>query len=74
MDTWESSLRMFTIPTNPGMYPLNIDPDAVVHERQHAEHKLAVMEFESYLGVENACVSRFKKLSISNGSKAFTTK
>ena len=36
------------------MYPLKVDTDAVVGERQLAKYKLAVKEFESYLGVENA--------------------
>ena len=43
----------FVIPTNPGAYPANVDPDAIVRERQVAEHKASIIEFETYRGVEN---------------------
>ena len=41
----------FVIPTNPGSYPANVDPDPVIREGQIADHKLELKEFETYLGV-----------------------
>ncbi|KAL7483205.1 hypothetical protein ACHAW6_008848 [Cyclotella cf. meneghiniana] len=43
----------FVIPTNPGPYPATVDADAVIRERQIAEHKAEIVEYETYLGVEN---------------------
>ncbi|KAL7502428.1 hypothetical protein ACHAXN_000391 [Cyclotella atomus] len=43
----------FVTPTNPGAYPANVDPDAIVCERQVAEHKARQVEFETYQGVQN---------------------
>ncbi|KAL7474084.1 hypothetical protein ACHAW6_000078 [Cyclotella cf. meneghiniana] len=36
----------FVVPTNPGPYPSTIDPDAVIHECQIAEHKTEIVEYE----------------------------
>ena len=44
----------FVVPTNPGPYPVTVDPDAAIRERQVAEHKAEKDEFETYLGVLNA--------------------
>ena len=41
------------VPTNPGPYPSTVDPDPVIHERQIAEHKVEIVEYETYLGIEN---------------------
>lgn len=43
----------FVIPTNPGLYPATVDADAVIRERQIAEHKAEIVEYETYLGVKN---------------------
>ena len=43
----------FVVPTNPGPYPATVDPDPVIRERQIAEHKAEIVEYETYLGVEN---------------------
>ena len=51
----------FTVPTNPGPYPATVDPDAVIRERQIAEHKYEIKEFETYLGVENALRNKIIK-------------
>ena len=39
--------------TNPGPFPTTVDPDAVVRERQIAEHKAEIREYELYLGVSS---------------------
>ena len=51
----------FVIPTNPGAYPATVDPDVVIRERQIAEHKFEIKEFETYLGVENALRNKIIK-------------
>ena len=43
----------FSAPTNPGPYPVSIDQDKVICERQIAEHKAEIDKYETYLGVEN---------------------
>ena len=52
--TFSTSNAPFVVPTNPGPYPMTVDPDAAIHERQVAEHKSEKDEFEIYLGVLNA--------------------
>lgn len=37
------------------------DPDPATHERQVAEYKASVCEFETYLGVENVLPIKIKK-------------
>ena len=49
--TFLHNAEQFVIPTNPGPYPANVDPDTVVHERQIAEHKAEVAEYDTYQGV-----------------------
>ncbi len=44
----------FTVPTNPGPYPLTVSADAATREKEVAEHKAEIAEFETYLGVESA--------------------
>ena len=43
----------WTVPTNPGSYPSGIDDTTPTHERERlvAEHKVKVIEFETYRGV-----------------------
>lgn len=44
----------FTVPVYPGAYPATVDENnAAVRERQIAEHKVLVIEFETYQGVES---------------------
>ncbi|KAL7513977.1 hypothetical protein ACHAXN_012499 [Cyclotella atomus] len=45
--------KLFVTPTNPGAYPANVDPDAIIRERQIAKHKAEQAEFETYKGIEN---------------------
>ena len=42
----------FQVPTNPGPYPTSVDSDKIIRERQLAEHKAEVIEYETYLRVE----------------------
>ena len=51
----------FIMPTYPGPYPSTVDPDAVIHERQVAEYKEKIREFETYLSVENALCLKIKE-------------
>eukprot|EP00804_Cyclotella_cryptica_P022255 CCRYP_017925-RA/>CCRYP_017925-RA protein AED:0.39 eAED:0.39 QI:0/-1/0/1/-1/1/1/0/386 len=44
----------FLEPTNPGPYPTAVDPDAAIRERQVAEHKAELQEFEMYCAVKIA--------------------
>ena len=44
----------FTVPTNPGPYPMTVSADAATREKEVAEHKAEIAEFETYLGVESA--------------------
>ena len=44
----------FTRPENPGVYPENLSNVAKDRERQVAEHKAKIVEYEKVLGVENA--------------------
>eukprot|EP00804_Cyclotella_cryptica_P011218 CCRYP_007736-RA/>CCRYP_007736-RA protein AED:0.38 eAED:0.38 QI:0/-1/0/1/-1/1/1/0/375 len=59
--TFSTNGEPFTIPTNPGAYPLNPDNDAIIRERQVAEHKLEVKEFETYLGVANGLRKKIRE-------------
>eukprot|EP00804_Cyclotella_cryptica_P002311 CCRYP_004047-RB/>CCRYP_004047-RB protein AED:0.40 eAED:0.39 QI:0/0/0/1/0/0/2/0/349 len=43
----------FVVPTNPGPYPAVVDPDPIIREWQIAKHKAEIVEYETYLGVEN---------------------
>ncbi len=38
---------------NPGPYPASVDQDKVIRERRIAEHKAEIVEYETYLRVEN---------------------
>jgi hypothetical protein len=52
----------FVIPTNPGAYPVHVDPnDAVQRERQIADHKLERKEFETYLGVASGLRAKIQE-------------
>ncbi len=51
--TFFRNAEKFLIPTNPGPYPTNIDPDKIILEHQIAEHKAEIAEYETHLGVEN---------------------
>ena len=51
----------FTVPTNPGAYSTTVDPDVMIRERQIAEHKFTVKEFETYLGVKNALRQKIRE-------------
>ena len=59
--TFSTNGDPFTIPTNPGAYPLNPSNDAITRERQIAEHKMEVKEFETYLGVANALRKKIRE-------------
>ena len=51
--TFSRNGERFLVPTNPGPYPTTVDTDKIIRERQLAEHKAEVVEYETYLGVEN---------------------
>jgi hypothetical protein len=51
--TFSRNAERFMVPTNPGPYPTSVDSDKIIRERQIAEHKVEVIEYETYLGVEN---------------------
>jgi hypothetical protein len=51
--TFSRNAERFLVPKNPGPYPTSVDPDRIIRERQIAEHKAEVVEYETYLGVEN---------------------
>ncbi len=38
---------------NPGPYQTAIDADAIIQECQIAEHKAKIVQYETYLGIEN---------------------
>jgi hypothetical protein len=49
--TFSHNNAPYNILDNPGPYPTTVDPDAVVQERQIAEHKAEIREYEMQLGV-----------------------
>eukprot|EP00804_Cyclotella_cryptica_P025760 CCRYP_002951-RA/>CCRYP_002951-RA protein AED:0.36 eAED:0.36 QI:0/0/0/1/0.5/0.33/3/0/427 len=51
--TFSQGNAPFVVPTNPGPYPAIVNPDAVIRERQIAKHKAEIVEYKTYLGVEN---------------------
>jgi len=51
--TFSRSGASFQVPTNPGPYPASVDQDKIICERQIAEHKVEIVEYETYHGVEN---------------------
>ena len=51
--TFSRSGASFQVPTNPGPYPASFDQDKIIRMRQIAEHKVEIVEYETYLGVEN---------------------
>ena len=51
--TFSRGNARFIVPVNPGPYPTVVDNNAVIHERQIAEHKAEIIEYEMYLGIEN---------------------
>jgi hypothetical protein len=53
--TFSNGGAKFVVPTNPGAYPATVDPDAVIREQQIAEHKAKIVEYETFLGVQNFC-------------------
>ena len=59
--TFSTRGEPFVIPTNPGAYPLNPSNDAIKRERQVAEHKMEVKEFEIYLGVTNGLRKKIRE-------------
>jgi hypothetical protein len=42
----------FDIPTHPGAVPQNLSADSIERERQFAEHKFLIQEYETCIGVE----------------------
>ena len=50
--TFSRNAERFLVPTNPGPYPTSVDSDKINRERQLAEHKAEVVEYETYLRVE----------------------
>jgi hypothetical protein len=53
--TFSNGNERFVVPTNPGAYPATVDADAVIREQQIAEHKAKIVEYETFLGVQNFC-------------------
>jgi len=51
--TFSRNAVRFLVPINPEPYPTTVDPDKIIRERQIAEHKADIVEYETYLGVEN---------------------
>ncbi len=49
--TFSHNNTPYDILNNPGPYPTTVDPDALVRERQLAEHKGEIREYEMQLGV-----------------------
>eukprot|EP00804_Cyclotella_cryptica_P025977 CCRYP_002794-RA/>CCRYP_002794-RA protein AED:0.40 eAED:0.40 QI:0/0/0/1/0/0.5/2/0/349 len=49
--TFSNGNAPYNIVNNPGPYPATVDPDPLVRERQIAEHKAEVKEYETQLGV-----------------------
>ena len=43
----------FLVLTNPGPYPARVGANAVIRKRRITEHKAEIVEYETYLGVEN---------------------
>jgi hypothetical protein len=52
--TFSHNGQPFTVPTNPGPYPTTVSADPAMLEKEVAEHKAEINEFETYLGVESA--------------------
>lgn len=44
----------FIIPMNPGVYPLNPSNDAIICKQQVVEHKMELIQFETYLGIRKS--------------------
>ena len=59
--TFSHNAERFVEPTNPGPYPANVDQDAVVRERQIAEHKAEQAEFETHQGVKKFLITAITK-------------
>ena len=53
--------KLFVTPTNPGAYPANVDPDAIIRERQIAKHKAEQAEFETHQGVKKFLLTAITK-------------
>ena len=51
--TFSRNGNKFLAPTNPGPYPPSVDQDKIIRKRQIAEHKAEIVEYKTYLGVEN---------------------
>jgi hypothetical protein len=51
----------FVEPAIPGPYPANVDQDAVVRERQIAEHTAEKAEFETHQGVKKFLITAITK-------------
>ena len=51
--TLSRNAKQFAVPTNPGLYPANLDVDTIAHKRQIAKHKVKIVEYKTYLGVES---------------------
>ena len=49
--TFSTNNAPYDILNNPGPYPTTVDPDIVVREREIAEHKAEIKEYEVQLGV-----------------------
>jgi hypothetical protein len=52
--------RFLTL-ANPGPYPINVDADAAIRERQVDEHKVEIVKYETLLGVKNFLCRRIVK-------------
>lgn len=51
--TFSNGGAKYIIPPNPKAYPANADADAAKREKQVAEHKAKIAEYETHLGVES---------------------
>ena len=51
--TFSHRNALYEILDNPGPYPLTVDPDVLMRERQLAKHKAEIREYETQLGVSS---------------------
>ena len=51
--TFSQGAAKFIIPANPKAYPSTVDADDVKREKQLAEHKAKIAQYETFLGVQN---------------------
>lgn len=57
-----SNGERFLEPINPGPYPVNVDPDPIIRERQVAEHKAEKEEFEKHQAVKQFLIKTITRV------------